>query len=282
MKYTPKHAAAPMRRRRLAGAALTGAASLVAMGMAAPAAQASSVWDRLAECESSGNWSINTGNGFYGGLQFAHSTWVGYGGQEYAQYAHQASRAQQIDIAQRVLEGQGPGAWPVCSVEAGLTASNGGSSDGASGGAAASTETETESTETETQSEPEPQPEPETSTEAPAQSAPAPTQSAPQPQAAGQQVTVRPGETVAGIAQQHGVTVQAIVEANGLADADFVVAGWTLVIPQSSEVHTIQPGDTVAELAQEHGVAVRDIVTANGLNDADFIVVGEQLQIPAN
>ncbi|HVX45532.1 MAG TPA: transglycosylase family protein [Mycobacteriales bacterium] len=90
-----------------------------------------SVWDAVAACESSGNWAINTGNGFSGGLQFTASTWAAYGGTSYAPEAYLASREQQIAVAQRVLEGQGPGAWPVCSVKAGLTTSNGGASSAA-------------------------------------------------------------------------------------------------------------------------------------------------------
>lgn len=78
-------------------------------------------WNKVAACESSGNWSINTGNGYYGGLQFTQSTWEAYGGKVYAQRADQATRDQQIAVAEKVLKGQGPGAWPVCSVRAGLT-----------------------------------------------------------------------------------------------------------------------------------------------------------------
>lgn len=113
--------------RRVGTAALVGAASLATFGPAAqPAAAAeSNVWDRVADCESSGNWAINSGNGFYGGLQFWHPTWTSFGGQEFAPYAHQATKVQQITIGQRVLKVQGPGAWPVCSVRAGLTMSNG-------------------------------------------------------------------------------------------------------------------------------------------------------------
>ncbi len=84
------------------------------------------VWDRVATCESSGNWSINTGNGYYGGLQFSASTWKAFGGQAYAPQAHQATKAQQIAVARRTLHTQGPGAWPTCSVRAGLTRENGG------------------------------------------------------------------------------------------------------------------------------------------------------------
>ncbi|MFJ8314212.1 MULTISPECIES: transglycosylase family protein [unclassified Streptomyces] len=80
-----------------------------------------SVWDAIAACESSGDWAINTGNGFYGGLQFTPSTWQEFGGTQYAPSAEQATKEQQITIAEKVLNVQGPGAWPVCSGQAGLT-----------------------------------------------------------------------------------------------------------------------------------------------------------------
>ena len=71
-------------------------------------------WDAIAACESGGNWGTSTGNGFYGGLQFSQGTWDAYGGSQYASSASGASRSQQIAVAQRVLAGQGIGAWPVC------------------------------------------------------------------------------------------------------------------------------------------------------------------------
>jgi murein DD-endopeptidase MepM/ murein hydrolase activator NlpD len=80
-----------------------------------------STWNKVAACESSGDWSINTGNGYYGGLQFTQSTWEAYGGTAYARRADLATRNQQITVAEKVLKGQGPGAWPVCSGHAGLT-----------------------------------------------------------------------------------------------------------------------------------------------------------------
>ena len=87
-----------------------------------PAAEAAdlAVWDKVAGCESTGNWSINTGNGFYGGLQFSASTWQEFGGHAYAPNAHQATKAQQIAVAEKVLKVQGPSAWPGCSGKAGL------------------------------------------------------------------------------------------------------------------------------------------------------------------
>ncbi|WNO71026.1 transglycosylase family protein [Streptomyces sp. AM8-1-1] len=79
------------------------------------------VWEKVAACESTNNWRINTGNGYYGGLQFTQSTWEAYGGRQYAPRADLASKDQQIAVAEKVLEGQGPRAWPVCSARAGLT-----------------------------------------------------------------------------------------------------------------------------------------------------------------
>ncbi|MFJ9899642.1 transglycosylase family protein [Streptomyces sp. NPDC091280] len=97
------------------------------VGAGAGSAQAAdlSTWNKVAACESSGDWSINTGNGYYGGLQFTQSTWEAYGGTAYAHRADLATRDQQIAVAEKVLKGQGPGAWPVCSVRAGLTRGGG-------------------------------------------------------------------------------------------------------------------------------------------------------------
>ncbi|MCG7267898.1 resuscitation-promoting factor [Corynebacterium sp. HMSC08A12] len=89
-------------------------------GAAAPAVANGSVWDQLAQCEAGGDWSINTGNGFSGGLQFTPSTWAAFGGTEYAPAAHMATREQQIAVAERVQAGQGWGAWPACTSKMGL------------------------------------------------------------------------------------------------------------------------------------------------------------------
>lgn len=86
----------------------------------APSVSGGSVWDKLAKCESGGNWSINTGNGFYGGLQFTKSTWLAYGGGQYASNAHLATREQQIAIGKKVQAGQGWGAWPSCTSQLGI------------------------------------------------------------------------------------------------------------------------------------------------------------------
>lgn len=77
-------------------------------------------WDVVAQCESGGNWNTNTGNGYYGGLQFSPGTWQAYGGKAFAGTADHATRSQQIVIAEKVLHAQGWNAWPTCSRKAGL------------------------------------------------------------------------------------------------------------------------------------------------------------------
>src|SRR4051794_11852620 len=93
------------------------AASVISPSVAHAATDAQ--WDNVAQCESGGNWHTNTGNGYYGGLQFNQGTWVNYGGSQYASRADLADRTEQIAIAEKVLHAQGWGAWPVCSRYAG-------------------------------------------------------------------------------------------------------------------------------------------------------------------
>jgi hypothetical protein len=99
------------------------AATLVTIPTAAPRVvtfNGNSVWDALATCESSGNWAANTGNGYYGGLQFSVATWRGYGGAEFAAYPHQATREQQIIVAERLRAARGYQPWPACRAKLGL------------------------------------------------------------------------------------------------------------------------------------------------------------------
>jgi resuscitation-promoting factor RpfA len=107
-------------RAVIATGGLTLAAGLSLLTAHGAAAASTSTWDKVAKCESGNNWQINTGNGYYGGLQFSRSTWAAYGGTTYAARADLATRAQQILVAERVLAGQGAGAWPVCGPKAGL------------------------------------------------------------------------------------------------------------------------------------------------------------------
>jgi hypothetical protein len=114
----PAPASVPMEATIVSPAAPASAAP--APAAAAPAYSGSSVWDDLAQCESGGNWSINTGNGYYGGLQFSYGTWHDSGGGEFAEYPHQATREEQIVVAERLRAARGYAPWPACRVKLGL------------------------------------------------------------------------------------------------------------------------------------------------------------------
>ena len=253
-------------------AAATGLAAIAGLGTAGAAQAASgSTWDAVAQCESGGNWSINTGNGYYGGLQFAQGTWEGHGGTQYAPRADLASRAQQIAIAENVLASQGPGAWPVCSVRAGLTA----------GGAAYEAPAPAEQA-----------PAPQQTRQAPAQPAtPAPAEQAPAQTAPTQQDApatelvehvIERGETTASIAEDHDTTVAELVGINDLLDGGrLIFAGEVMLVPAEGEAgtYTVERGDTLAAIADAHDVDVDTLVSVNDLADADVIVVGQTLQL---
>jgi hypothetical protein len=124
-RYIGRHrapsTASTLRRKATTAVAVAGAAAVTPLLAAGPAHADSVNWDAIAQCESGGNWQINTGNGYYGGLQFSRSTWLGYGGGQYAPTADRASRSQQIAVAERTLAGQGIGAWPTCGKKGGST-----------------------------------------------------------------------------------------------------------------------------------------------------------------
>lgn len=209
----PKHAAPRYvrTRRLLASSAVAAGATVVGIGaVASPANASTHDWSGVAQCESGGNWSINTGNGYYGGLQFSQGTWAAYGGTAYAPRADLASAAQQIAVAEKVLAGQGVGAWPVCGKN--LT---GGTTSVADSAPAAVPHTTTP-----TQQKAAPQ------HTAPKQTAPK--QTAPQHSNApvtvqntpGGNYTVQPGDTLSKIAAEHGTTWQALWQQNRAAVAD--------------------------------------------------------------
>ncbi|GAA2546447.1 MULTISPECIES: transglycosylase family protein [Streptomyces] len=105
----------------LVAAGVTGSAiAIPLLGAGSASAADGATWDRVAECESGGSWSQNTGNGYYGGLQLTQDDWENYGGLDYAPSADQASRGQQIAVAERILADQGVGAWRACGLLAGL------------------------------------------------------------------------------------------------------------------------------------------------------------------
>ncbi|MEU1466971.1 transglycosylase family protein [Streptomyces sp. NPDC005761] len=110
----------------IVAAGVTGSAiAIPLLGAAGAHAADASTWDRVAECESGGMWSADLSNGYYGGLQFSQEVWKSYGGESYAERADLASRSQQIAVAEKVLEDQGPKAWPSCAVISGLVADSG-------------------------------------------------------------------------------------------------------------------------------------------------------------
>lgn len=186
----------------LAGAVLLAPLGLLAAGGNAAAAD-SGVWDRIAQCESGGNWHINTGNGYYGGLQFSASTWRAYGGTAYAATADQASKGQQIAVATKVQRAQGWGAWPTCSARA-----------GASGGAPAAPSTA---------------PAAKKASKAPARSSGHTGRGT----SRGGDYTVRGGDTLSGIAARHGTTWERIYAANKAViggDPNVIVPGQRLDI----------------------------------------------------
>ncbi|WP_333776535.1 LysM peptidoglycan-binding domain-containing protein [Streptomyces sp. IBSBF 3136] len=193
-------------------AALTGAALLAPLGLLAATGNAAAadngVWDRIAQCESGGNWHINTGNGYYGGLQFSAGTWRAYGGSAYAPTADQASRGAQIAVATKVQQAQGWGAWPVCSGRAGAS----GAAPAAASGAAAKTGVTTKS--------------------APAKT---PERSATHVNRGASRggYTVREGDTLSIIAARHGTTWQRIYAANRSViggDPNMIVPGQHLAL----------------------------------------------------
>ncbi|MFE7762473.1 transglycosylase family protein [Streptomyces sp. NPDC057438] len=196
----------------LAGAALLAPLGLLALTGTASAAD-SGVWDRIAKCESGGDWHINTGNGYYGGLQFAASTWRAYGGTAYAATADRASRSQQIAVATKVQRAQGWGAWPTCSRRAGAT----GSAPGAPSADAATTGP----TRRAAPARPE-----KSAGQAPSR----PLGHADRGSSRGD-YTVRQGDTLNGIAARHGTTWRQVYAANRAViggDPDLIVPGQRL------------------------------------------------------
>ncbi|MHA7154839.1 transglycosylase family protein [Arthrobacter sp. TMN-50] len=228
-------------RRGVAVVALAGLGLGASAGVAnaAPA----STWDSLAQCESGGNWGINTGNGFSGGLQFTPSTWAAFGGQGAPQ---DASRTQQIAVAENVLQGQGWGAWPACSAKLGL-------SGGANPSAAPMQQAPV----------------------APAPVAQAPVQAqAQQIQPQIQQAPVAPAPVVQAPVAPAPVVAAPVVEAPVAAPA------------LSGDTYTIQSGDTLGTIAEKLGVVGgwQALYEANAdtVIHADLIFTGDVLQLPAS
>ncbi|GHA59576.1 hypothetical protein GCM10010372_69080 [Streptomyces tauricus] len=206
-------------RKARTTAVLAGAALLAPLGLLAAngdaAAADSGVWDRIAQCESGGNWHINTGNGYYGGLQFSAGSWRAYGGTAYASTADKASKAQQIAVATKLQRAQGWGAWPTCAARAGASGS-------APAGATSGSTTKAAPSK-------------------PAKSSKASKSSKGVERSTGHtgrgssrgDYTVRSGDTLSGIAARHGTTWQRLYAANRAViggDPDVIVPGQRLKV----------------------------------------------------
>lgn len=225
-----------------------------------PAANAvdGATWDALAQCESGGNWSINTGNGFYGGLQFTQQSWNGVG---MSGSPATASRAQQIEAGERLLAIQGWGAWPACSAKLGLY--------GKTGAAPTYTEpTTTVAAQSQTQ---------QTYTAPAAQVAPA----APAVQAAPAAVEAPAAAPAAPAAQ----AAPAAVEAPAAPVAAPAVEAPVAAPKAAAGTYTVVPGDSLSLIAAKLGVAggYQAIAAANTdiIYNVDLIFPGQVLTIPA-
>ena len=237
--------------RRTAAALAVGGA--VAATMSVPAANAadSATWDALAQCESGGNWSINTGNGFYGGLQFTQQSWNGVG---MSGSPNGASREQQIQAAERLLAVQGWGAWPACSAKLGLY--------GKAGASATAQNYEAPAAQSQV------------NTQAQAQeSYTAPAAQAPATQAPAQQAPAAPAAAEAPAAQAPAAQAPAATYTAPAAPA--AAAG----------TYTVQAGDTLSGIAAAYGVqgGYNAIAAANPgtIVNVDLIYPGQVLNIPA-
>lgn len=242
--------------RRTAAALAIGGVAAATMSMPAANAVDGATWDALAQCESGGNWSINTGNGFYGGLQFTQQSWNGVG---MSGSPANATRAQQIEAGERLLAIQGWGAWPACSAKLGLY--------GKTGAAPTYTEpTTTVAAQSQTQ---------QTYTAPAAQAAPA----APAAQAAPAAVEAPAAAPAA----------PAAVEAPAAAPAAPAVeapAAAPVAAPKAAAgTYTVVPGDSLSLIASKLGVAggYQAIAAANTdiIYNVDLIFPGQVLNIPA-
>jgi nucleoid-associated protein YgaU len=210
----PKHAlpSKSFTRRAVATAAIAGAAIAVPVMMAGSASADSVNWTAIANCESSGNWAADTGNGFYGGLQFTESTWLAYGGGSYAQYPYDASESAQISVAESVLAGQGIGAWPVCGAYADSgTSYSGTNTDGSSSSSSSSDASTTSSTSSDDSSSSNSGSSDYSSSSSDTSSTPAPStssddSSSTSSSSASGSYTVQAGDTLSTIAAQEGIS----------------------------------------------------------------------------
>ena len=253
--------------RRTAAALAIGGAVAATMSMPAANAVDGATWDALAQCESGGNWSINTGNGFYGGLQFTQQSWNGVG---MSGSPATATRAQQIEAGERLLAIQGWGAWPACSAKLGLY--------GKTGAAPTYTEpTTTVAAQSQTQ---------QTYTAPAAQAAPAAPAAQAAPAAPAAQAAPAAVEAPAAAPAAPVAPAAPAVEAPAAPAAAPAVEAPVAAAPKAAAgTYTVVPGDSLSLIAAKLGVAggYQAIAAANTdiIYNVDLIFPGQVLTIPA-
>ena len=253
----------PTMRGKLAAA--VGAAGALAVTLPAGAAQAasSSTWNAIAKCESGGNWAINTGNGYYGGVQFSSGTWKAFGGGKYAARADLASKSEQIAIAEKVLASQGWGAWPGCSAKLGLSGKSGSISSSSSGSSSAAKSSSSSSSSSSSKK---------SSTKSTSVKKKSSTSTA---HKRSTKVTTK----------KH--TAAPRVETDRASRSQTRVATLSSTAPASwTQVYVVRAGDTLSEIAQAKGLsgnwkalyaANRNVIGA----DPDLVLPGQRLKVPA-
>lgn len=282
----PRHAAfrpTPYKRATQVGATGLGAFGILVVSAGMAQAAPDEVWDRMAICESGGNWAINTGNGYYGGLQFSKETWIAAGGDKYAPRADLATREQQIEIADawlgRVAAEKGSTyeawatQWPDCSSEDDVNVRN------VPAGPAVL------------------KPDPITPPEVVVEDVPVippPTEPMPIPEPATVEIpaldpgtteyTVVAGDTLRTIAERSGSTVEALAFLNMLANPDLIWEGQKLLIPPPpvpEKIHTVVPLDTLSQIAVDNGTNWPDLWADNRdvVENPHLIYPGEQIRI---
>jgi LysM repeat protein len=240
----------PSLRGKLAAA--VGAAGALAVTLPAGAAHAASTstWNAIAKCESGGNWRINTGNGYYGGVQFSAGTWRAYGGTKYASRADLASKSEQIAVAEKVLASQGWGAWPGCSAKLGLSGKSGSISSSSSDSSSSSSSTKSTATKKKSTTRTSHHSTSKVTTKV--------------------HRTERRAETERASRSQPRATALSSTTAP---------ASWT-------QVYVVRAGDTLSEIAQTKGISGgwRTLYAANrGVigADPDLVYPAQQLKVPA-
>lgn len=277
-----------------------------ALAMAAPASAAPiSTWNSVAQCESTNNWSINTGNGYYGGLQFDQQTWDRWGGQAYAPRADLASKSQQIAIADRTLAGQGWGAW-TCAAMVGASGSGNPNATAGSGSSSSSSNSGSSSSSPASSSPASSSPASDSSSSNSSSSnssssnssssAPATSSATVSSTSSGGSYTVQSGDSLSQIAAKFGIDWHTLYANNRsvVSDPNVISVGQQLSVsgsaaPQPAAAttssakggYTVQSGDSLFKIAAAHGTSWEAIYAANrsSISDPNVISVGQHLSL---